>query len=61
MVNLTTPWGVTESEALTVAVKLIGCPNGEGLADDVTLVVVLARWTKVTVTWPLPDRVPNRY
>jgi hypothetical protein len=50
--NCTVPVGVPDPGAVgvTVAVKVTVCPNTEGLADEVTPVVVLALFT----TWPPP-------
>src|SRR5690349_4101253 len=53
--NWTCPVGVPAPGATgpTVAVKLTGWPNGEGLVDEVTVVVVPAGFT----VWP-PGSVP---
>jgi hypothetical protein len=49
--NVTVPDGVPAlgDTAATVAVNVTGCPKTDGVADDATLVVVLA-WLTVCVT-----------
>lgn len=40
--KFTCPVGVAVAVVLTVAVKVTGCPTPDGLADEVTAVVVVA-------------------
>ena len=42
--NVTVPVGVTVAEA-TVVVNLTDCPNVDGLREETTVVVVVARFT----------------
>ena len=53
VLNCTVPVGVPEpgGSAVTVAVNVTDCPNTEGLADDVTVVVVVS-WFIVCVSVP---------
>ena len=39
-VNVTVPNGFTPAEDVTVAVKVTACPGDDGLADEVSTVVV---------------------
>jgi hypothetical protein len=48
--NVTVPVGVPESFGATTAVNVIGLPEGAGLSDDDTLVVVAEVILKFTVS-----------
>src|SRR5438067_4869485 len=57
MVNVAVPVGVPAAE-VTVAVKVTDCPTPDGFWLDVSVVVVVAATTWVTVFDVLPAKLP---